>query len=414
MAGEQAARDSDLGRYYLDHGQYEAALTVCQGALKLNGTLQPARACVEQTILKLQEMRREKLSARLAVVDARLLRGEVDEAFAEIARIQDYLAPAMSPLGDFDKQMNADVAARLNRAKWLKWLPWIFTSLPVLFWTILKICGVVVAGWLVWLLLVFVRELYLRHQKYRTRKLESEGVDWTVWSIRDAQNQGAAGPVMDALNPQNNPLLNKPLKPSSLLLVPSLAATHHAAVDDTKESPIWRDFLDPPRDAIDMEILPLREFEKHRFIQIEAFDELDVKVAGVEAKGLIGLLRTLRKWIDRGLPAAQGMVYTLSSKGAEGQSYACVRITCNWTTAQKALSSPAPRNDPSEHEDSPEDETLSVFASSVENPSIDAVALSAQRAAFKLFHRLVTKSSPTYATAVANFHQGVELIDEYI
>jgi hypothetical protein len=158
-------------------------------------------------------------------------------------------------------------------------------------------------------------------------------------------------------------------------------------------------------------------------IQIEAFDELDVKVGSVEAKGIVSLFRTLRKWLDRGLPAAQGTVYTLP-QGADGQSYACVRITCNWTTELQALSSPRDSSSTGEDrqdgeelsadEDSPGDETLSVFASSAHDPSIDAIALSAQRAAFKLFHRLATKSSPTYATAVANFHQGVALIDEYI
>jgi hypothetical protein len=161
-----------------------------------------------------------------------------------------------------------------------------------------------------------------------------------------------------------------------------------------------------------MEVLPLKEFQKHRFIQVEAFDELDVKVAGVEAKGLIGLFRTLRKLLDRGLPAAQGIVYRLRTGGAAPQSYACVRITCNWTADVKALTRNRKRHHRSDDEDDRQDETVSVFASTADDLSIDAIALSAQRAAFKLFHRLALRSSSAYATAVANFHQGVELIDQ--
>lgn len=424
IAAEKAAGDAELGRYYLDTGQYEAAFTICQEALKLASTLPSARSCDAEALKILREERKKKLPARLAAVDARLSRGEVNEAFGEIERIRSELAPTQSPLGDFDEQMNAEIAIRLNRAKWLKWFTWIFAGLPILFWAILKVFAVFLAVLLVGKLLQYALDLFLRHQRYRTRKLESEGVSWTVWSIRDAQDQGAAGPVMDALNPKNNPLLNKSLKPSALLLVPLLPVGDDTGVGDVNESLVWRDFLDPPRDAIDMEILPLAAFEKHRFIQIEAFDELDIKVGGVEAKGVIGLFRTFRKWLDRGLPATQGTVYTLLSGEIDKRSYACVRITCNWTTELQALSS---QNDsssdgdhrpdgehPPESEHRPGDETLSVFASSAHDPSIDAVALSAQRAAFKLFHRLATKSSPTYATAVANFHQGVALIDEYI
>jgi hypothetical protein len=420
LVADQAIRSADLGRYYLESGQYGAAFAACQGALKLASALQPARDCELEAIRNLQRERKGKLQAILSVVDARLSRGEVDEAFSEIALIRSDLAPPQSPLGEFDEQMNADVAVRLSRAKWTKWFTWISAALPILFWTILKILAVIAIAILAWRFLLSATSLYFRHKRYRTRRLDSEVVDWVVWSIRDAQDCGCAGPVMDALNPNNNPLLNKALKPSSLLLVPKLAAVNETNAGDNGESLAWRDFLDPPREAIDMEILPLESFQKHRFIQIEAFDELDIKVGAVEAKGIVGLLRTLRKWLDRGLPAAQGTVYSMPAEGIDGRSYACVRITCNWTTELQALSSqepPSPDRDgegESEGESKPGDETLSVFASSVHDPSIDAVALSAQRAAFKLFHRLVTNSSPTYSTAVANFHQGIALIDEYI
>jgi hypothetical protein len=409
VATEQATQDADLGRFYLDHGHYQAAYAICQDALKLASSLQPARFCLDEAIIKLREERRTVLSARLAAVDAHLWRGEVNDAFTELGRIRADLAPSSSLLGDFDGQMNQEMSKRLDWTRYLQWWSWFFATLPSLLW---KLLAFLVLAFLVWLIFSAAFELFQRHKQYRTRKLESARVDWTVWSIRDDQNRGAAGPVMDALNPESNPLLSRVLKPSSLLLVPDLAVLGRKA--EETETLVWRDFLDSPRDPIDMERLPLEEIKKHRFIQIEAFEELDVKVAGLEAKGLMGLIRTFRKWLDRGLPAAQGTVYTLTTEGTEQRSYACVRITCNWTSAVKALSSPAPRGAAEDEDTGPQDMTLSVFASSVHDPSIDAVALSAQRAAFKLFHRLATKSSPTYASAVANFHQGVELIDEYI
>jgi hypothetical protein len=419
LAQEQAEREADLGKFYLDHGQYTAALTTCQGALKLAGNLQLARDCEGKAIRGLAEERRVTLSARLDIVDVRLWRAEADEAFAEIARIRTDLAPAGSPLGDFDEGMNADIAKRSSRAKWLKWLS---RGIPLVLWTALRIIAVALALLLGLYLLRLAVNMILRHQKYRTIRLVSDTVDWTVWSIRDSQDQGGAGPVMDALNPSNNPLLREQLKPSSLLLVPLLAAGETDQIEDDEECPVWRDFLDEPRQAIDMEALPsLKELRRHRFNQMEAFDELDVKLGNIEAKGMVGLFRAIRKWLDRGLPGAQGTVYTLLH-GSDAQSYACVRITCNWTSDVQALSEragkPVHRGDLQEgmleQEDSPADETISVYASTANDPSIDGVALSAQRAGFKLFHRLIKKSSPSYATAVANFHQGVKLIDEYI
>lgn len=419
LAQEQASREADLGEFYLDQGQYEAAWVTCQGALKLAGNWEPARDCESEAIRGLKEERTKKLSARLDIVDARLWRAEADEAFVEIARIRTDLAPAGSPLGDFDKDMNDEIGKRLSRAKWLQWLS---RGVPLVLWTFLTILGVALALLLGLYLLHLALNLFLRHKRYRTIRLVSDTVDWTVWSIQDSQDQGGAGPVMDALNPSNNPLLREQLKPSSLLLVPLLAAGEGSQIEDDEEHPVWRDFLDEPRLAIDMEALPtLKELRRHRFNQMEAFDELDVKLGGLEAKGIVGLFRAIRKWLDRGLPAAQGTVYPLSH-GPDGQSYACVRITCNWTNELQALSRQAkesvPENEAAgvleQDENSSADETISVYASTANDPSIDAVALSAQRAGFKLFHRLIKKSSPSYATAVANFHQGVKLIDEYI
>jgi len=414
LAQEQADREANLGRFYLAQGQFAAALATCQEALRLAGNGQAARDCEQSAIKKLLQERRTELSARLEIVDARLQRAEADAAFAELARIRSDLAPPGSPLGDFDNEMNVEITKRLKHAKWLKWVS---RGIPLAAWTGLKLIAAALALLVGLYLLRLATNTILRHQRYRTTRLVSDTIDWTVWSIRDCEDLGGAGPVMDALNPGNNPLLRDQLKPSSLLLIPLLAAPDGDEADNDEECPVWRDFLDEPRQAIDMEALPpLSELRRHRFNQMEAFDELDVKLGSIEAKGIVGLFRAVRKWLDRGLPAAQGTVYSMAH-GTNGESYACVRITCNWTTELQALAEEVaqPTDGARElDENSPADETVSVYASTANDPSIDAIALSAQKAGFKLFHRLVRKSSPSYATAVANFHQGVKLIDEYI
>ena len=114
LAQERARREADLGEFYFNRGQYEAAWATCEGALKFAGNWQPARDCEGKAIEKLKEERKRKLSARLDVVDARLWRAEADEAFAEISRIRTDLAPPGSPLGDFDKDMDAEIGKRLQ------------------------------------------------------------------------------------------------------------------------------------------------------------------------------------------------------------------------------------------------------------------------------------------------------------
>jgi hypothetical protein len=406
LAKEQAERDVDLGNYNIEHQHLAAAYQECQEGLKLSPSLPTARSCVDTVIHELQTERRATLFHKLSAVDARLYRGHIDEALSEIDKIDAELEPTGSPLGVFDGVMDESVESRWKIATILTWLSWILTELPVVFWVMVKALAALFAVIVCLVVLRSAWKTYKRHTKYKNKRLKSPVIEWNVWSIQDKQNRGAAGPVMDALNTANNPLLSRQFIPSSLLLVPSFALNWGT------ESLVWRDFLDRPREPIDMEVLPLKEFQKHRFIQVEAFDELDVKVAGVEAKGLIGLFRTLRKLLDRGLPAAQGIVYRLRTGGATPQSYACVRITCNWTADVKALTRNRKRHHRSDDEDDRQDETVSVFASTADDLSIDAIALSAQRAAFKLFHRLALRSSSAYATAVANFHQGVELIDQ--
>jgi hypothetical protein len=420
IAQEQAKREAELGRYYVAQGQFDAAFNVCEAALQHDGSLPAARECHEWAIHGLQRERQEKFYERLKLVDARIRHAEPDEALLELERTQAELAPDHSPLGGFDKDMNQSVVDRFDWATRAKRLIRSLAALPSLLWNLVKIFGVIAAGILLIRLIILAWRFYKRHKKYSIRGPDSETVEWTVWSILDVDDRGGSGPVMDALNPASNPLLKEPLRPSSLLLVPPLPAINGTNGGDDHEPAAWRDFLDEPRAAIDMEKLPsLSDFQKHRFNQVEAFDEFDIKVGSVEAKGIVGLLRTLRKWLDSGLPAAQGTVYTLKGEGPDKQTYACVRITCNWTVEKQVSSEPstaptdADRKNGHEHSNVA-DETLSVYASSAHDASIDAVALSAQRAAFKLFHRLLKRSTPTYATAVANFHQGVRLIDEYI
>jgi hypothetical protein len=409
----QADRLTDLGSFYLTKNHPQLAYTTCQEALKADVSSPAARSCVDKAIASLQSDRKSRFYSRLTAIDAELDRGEKSKAIDELSRLHSELVPPDSPLGDFDPAMYRALNTRFSRAKPGIWIPLLFTAARILLWIAISVVAL-------WVLAAVLGQIYTwlaNRSAYRKSRLERQNVDWTVWSILDTRNQGGAGPVMDSLNPLNNPLL-RDFRPSSLLLMPPLNIS--GAADPNQPLEIWRDFLDEPRAPIGMEDLPLHLFRRHRFIQEEAFDELDVKIGGFEAKGLIGLIRMARRWADRGLPAAQGLIFTLPETNSN-KSFACVRITCNWTTALNAMRDSKAMTDAEEEKTSesvdPEGshgDTLSVFASSEEDPSIDAVALSAQRAAFKLFHRLALKSSPSYSSAVANFHQGVSLLDQYL
>ena len=62
----------------------------------------------------------------------------------------------------------------------------------------------------------------------------------------------------------------------------------------------------------------------HSFALEEAFDEIDLKLAGAEIKGFVGVFKTFKRWLYNGFPALQAFAGKTAQirgtlKGANGQ-----------------------------------------------------------------------------------------------
>ncbi len=383
----------------------------CEAALKLNPYSTEARTCVDDAVVQLRPEYERRTELLLRMIDSDLWSLDPDRAAQTIKQVS-LQTPETGPAEGEKKPI---LAALRNRLFYVNVLRLLY-KIPLILLTMTEIAGGLFFLYFAGRGLFFVLGVLAKRLRYRAWTASSSLVQWKVWGIVDQASTSNGGPLMDALNSANNPLLQAEFRPSSLLFVPSLSTPGRA---DEVALEVWRDFLDSPRAPMDLEVLPIPEFAKHRFVQTEAFDELNLKLGGFEAQGLVGLFRNVRRWLERGLPAAQGFIYKIDRRSSpDGKPYVCVRLTCNWDTKRatfvKAVASPGQTV---ASDSSPEvglGETISVFASSEDDPAIDAVALSSQRAAFKLFYRLASKRPPTYVTAAAGFHQGVLLLDQYL
>jgi hypothetical protein len=152
----------------------------------------------------------------------------------------------------------------------------------------------------------------------------------------------------------------------------------------------------------------MEEMKKHSFALEEAFDEIDLKVAGTEISGVVGVFRSFKRWIYEGFPALQAFA---GETGPEDHATATIRLTCifktNWIDRRLSVNGRvASRSDNYGQKD-----TISVFASTELQRYADPVGLAAHRAAFKLFYRLASRSThPDQVNAVATFHQGAALL----
>src|ERR1700691_1797252 len=410
VQAREAAQEVALGWQLLKDKHYRLAYSHCEIALKLDPGWKDAELCMHFALVNLQWDRNKKLYAMLAPVDALLWRGDLEKANEAMRAVYAEASSNADPaLGRVPDQVVDDIAARSRGIR----------NLGVVSGPALDLVGLIVLLLLLWWLrkrLLRLWDAYRRNEELRSRPLEStKRVDWKVWSITDAANRGYGGPLMDALDVDNNPLLCQ-RKPSSLLLVPSFHPEFHPDGEESEPFKLWRDFLDTPRELIGMEKLPtLAELRRHRFVQQQAFEDLDLKVGAFDAKGVVGLMRIIQRFRNRRLPGVQATIYRLSPDDTKGAALACVRITCYWTRPNSAQNGDEGTGSEAEEPQRNEDKTVSVFASRQDNPAIDATALSAQRAAFKLFYRLVREGdSPHYATAVACFHQGLSLINQYL
>jgi hypothetical protein len=199
----------------------------------------------------------------------------------------------------------------------------------------------------------------------------------------------------------NNVLLREhfrgEFKAPSLLLSPLPLRQEQIAAGDPAE--VWWNFLHPRSRKYGIEDLPIDRMRRHSFSLEEAFDEIDLKVAGAEIKGLLGVFKTVKRWFFKGFPAMQAFAGT---SGDGEKASATIRLTCNYRRIWITRAFVSKRD---------QDDTISVFASTEEQQFADPVGLAAHRAAFKVFYRLADPSKHAdEVTAIAAFHQAISLL----
>jgi hypothetical protein len=330
-------------------------------------------------------------------------------------------------------------------AKWSpKWLPGAVSSvLSSVFSLAFRLLLIFLVCSLFYLLL----RVFKRYRRKRQWSDLKEGVImWSVSSIADDTKQLAAGALMDALNLFHNPLFQRLPTSSLLALPPGLSETNQTTtgknvVPDGESSHaseggsdppvlVWRDFLIPSVDdsfsttqvgdtqpgvraylSREIETIDLDKFNRHIFQQVEAFDDLTLKLGVVETS-LSAVVRLWKGWWTEGWPTVRGAV-VIETVGDE--SYASIRLVANFDKIPgKKTTRPKPA--PDDRDISPEElfatqSTISVYASTKIDAYSDAVALASQRAAFRLLYRLAKRpAEPNMAIAASSYRQGVRLL----
>ena len=76
-----------------------------------------------------------------------------------------------------------------------------------------------------------------------------------------------------------------------------------------------------------MEVIPIKDMRLHSLELQEVFDEIDLKVAGAEIKGLVGVFKSVKRWFCKDYPALQAFT---GKSGLDGQMSETVRLTCTY------------------------------------------------------------------------------------
>jgi len=392
-----ASAQLKAGEMFLGFGQYSRAKTSCESAFATTlDSLEEnkAKTCLEEAVVAIHDQQRIEINAALAKIDSCRSRKEFDKADSLTADLRKRYADAPTELDGPREYLESQLLLRSPQSS--DFLAPAFEKLdPVIAYAIALVC-----------LLLFILLIALILRKVfqwcsATIRAVDNKILWRVWSVADGDNCGAAGAVMEALKLDNNVLLRDhyrgEFEASSLLLSPLPRRIGGEEFPD-----IWWNFIHDRSVLCGIERLPIDEMKRHSFALEEAFDEIDLKVAGAEIKGVVGILRSLKRWFFKGFPALQAYA---GRSGADDHANANIRLTCiykrSWLDRQRG-----PKSANSGHED-----TISVLASTEIQRFADPVSLAAHRAAFKLFYRLAQPSThPDQVTAIASFHQGVALL----
>ncbi|MBB5061555.1 hypothetical protein HDF16_006291 [Granulicella aggregans] len=422
----------------LPNPNYSRARTACESALVTARTVeqrQAATACFSTATRGIHAEQHREIGISLRDIDTALWKKD----FAHAASLSDALRKQYASWPSEMDGPNEYITDQLQMR------PGDFSEHPVLYpklkafgtWvlntinylvSVLKyvvyVLGIGVGLWLVVLAIATKRRNARESCQERDGKNGRTG--WRVWNITDKDGTGAAGVIMEALKLGNNTLLrdhylHQYVAPS-LLLSPLPATEQEPGQGIT----IWWNFLAGRKWSCPIETVPVAEMGRHTFSFEEALDDIDLKVAGTDIRGVFSAYRSLRRWYYQGYPELQA---TVGSSGEDKDKVATIRLTCNiergWggtaattpsaaagsartSVAATAASVAAPLTVGGV---AVQTNTISVFASSEPQRFADHLGLAAHRAAFKLFYRLAEPGiHPDHVGAVASFFQGMSLL----
>jgi hypothetical protein len=407
----------NIGRTYLARGLWRKALDNCDAAAQLfSGP--DSSSCIDEAILEGRRERHEWLWRQLRLVDTQIQNKNFDAADNTLGQVITRVAADAQSLGplsnvdedEFDRRRDAAVKGRAHAAD-RQWSSSVWNAVKtVCLYLVLYGLLLYLAYWVLRAIRAIFGLVWWRHFK-------KQDYLWRVWTISDKTDQRAAGAVMDALNHRLNPLFHG-IETSSLLALP-VGLDDEKLLSQAQIRTALRNFLVSTRRArplvsLWLECLPKRFIERHRFRQIEAFEEdLTLTVGGFIQGNVNSFLRIPNRWFHKGLPAITGTVSTID---IASKKYALIRLVGNWDRQLRKPGAAAKEVPGVLGEDLFwKEETVSAYASTEIQPASDAVALSAQRAAFRFLYRVAIRyDEPSLAIAASSYVQGVRLLDHYL
>jgi len=340
-----------LGNYYLHLGRLSDAQANCDAALKLNPANKDARRCLHSAAIM-------AVDQDLNTADAKLADGDSQGAAQFASRW------ARAPVLD-RQRVRAWVIltkARPNELvdTWNSLTPdWLRQALDTI---------VIVTA--LWLLLLFARWSWSEWR--RTHWLGSK-ITWRALPFKevpaaaDAQTGIPTDVVFDALGRLGHELKQKLWEPKLLLLRPTPPANYEPAIIDGFLSDHFDPIvLAPPTDDLSI------EWKSHEIQPLDqAVQTLQFKAgSGIDIGSVARFLRGVLLWFNAGAPTISGVAETGTDAADKATALAGKTVSIHLAASGGPVKS------------------TTVRASTTIAPGIDAVQLSAERAAFKFLFRM--------------------------
>jgi hypothetical protein len=417
-----------LGDLYYRHGFFAEAAQHCAAAVGFASSHNKAEQCLAAARRELERQRRERFDLRLLSIRHLIQLDALASAKTELSALKAFEAEETKTYGPLD----ADEELRLTEAdSWLatarqqEWPNWISANFGLREWlpgvvTLASRCLLYgLFALLLWFFLWLVR-FWIRAGLWFYMNL-IRSVRWSVSSIADETKQLAAGALMDALNIYHNPLFQD-LNTSSFLASPPGLTDSIDRIDPIGPSyAMWRNFLvdSEHRERVRaylsdlIEKIDRNKFCRHTFKQVEAFEDINLKLGVIEGS-LGAIFRNWRRWWTKGWPTVTGSVVF---ENIGEVSFASVRLICNWGQPFPWMRTEMPPDDADVElrQLISSERTMAVFASTEVDEFTDAVALASHRAAFRLLYRLAKRpAEPNLAITSASYRQGFRILQDVL